>query len=103
MKHPKISVLGIDPGIANTGWAIVSANSVGKLLILDSGCIRTASSNCEGSRYTVIYSEISKLRIANTSNIVAIERVFFNKNVSSAFTTHGAIAVCQLSAATNRY
>jgi len=91
--------LGIDPGIANTGLAIVSRDLVGKFQVVDYGCIKTASSNGEGSRYTVIYSEISKLLIANTPNIVAIERVFFNKNVSSALTTHGAVAICQLSAA----
>lgn len=96
--------LGIDPGIANTGYAIVSRNSVGKFTVLAHDCIQTKpwpfGQGCgDGSRYTKIYSEISKLLVANTPNIVAIERVFFNKNISSAMTTHGAIAISQLSAA----
>lgn len=33
--------IGIDPGLANTGYAIVTRNKRGTFRILESGCIQT--------------------------------------------------------------
>lgn len=68
--------------------------------MLDYGCIKTETSpNGEGSRYAEIYMKVAELLIVNMPNLFAMERVFFNKNVSSAMTTHGAIAIVELATA----
>lgn len=88
--------LGIDPGLANTGYAVISRNSVGKCHLLDSGSIKTNPKQTQAARLLAIYQDISQLIHAHHPNIVAIEKVYFNRNVSSAITTGGAIGVCLL-------
>lgn len=90
--------LGIDPGLANCGWAVVSRTPSGKFRVLDSGNITTPASDTEAERALCIYQQISEVIASHYPHKVAIERVFFNKNVSSAITTGGVIYLCLLSA-----
>ena len=92
-------VIGIDPGLANCGWSVVVRNRSGKFILMDQGCIKTASSFDEGSRLLQIYQQITELLHVHAPNAVAIERVFHNKNVTSSLTTAAAIGVIQLGAA----
>ena len=92
--------LGIDPGLANTGYAVVSQNASGKFCVFSHGCIKTkkASPNGEGCRYLAIYQKLSEVIASHSPTCVAVERVFYNQNVSSAITTGGVIAICLLAA-----
>lgn len=90
--------IGIDPGLANCGYAVITRNSTGKCNRLESGSIRTDSKATEAERILKIYQEVSELIHAHHPNLVAIERVYFNRNVSSAITTGSVIGVCLLSA-----
>ena len=90
--------LGIDPGISNTGWAIVNRNGRGKFSVLDAGIIRTSSTDSEASRALGIYREISELLMSNFPNLLAVEKVFYNRNVSSAISTGGVVYICLLAA-----
>lgn len=90
--------LGIDPGLANCGWAVVGRNASGKYRLLDHGCIETTVDSTESERALSIYQKISEVIGAHMPNMVAIERVFFNKNVSSAITTGGVVFLCLLAA-----
>ena len=69
------------------------------LLLMDSGCIVTASSTGESERLLYIYKQITELLHVHVPNCVAIERVFHNKNVSSSLTTAQTIGIIQLAAA----
>ena len=89
------------------------------LLLMDSGCIVTASSTCESERLRVrylrnlwlrryhllstpllyIYKQITELLHVHVPNCVAIERVFHNRNVSSSLTTAQTIGIIELAAA----
>ena len=84
--------LGIDPGIANTGLAIVAAKSSGYTLE-SHATIRTSKKDTEANRYRHIQCGIAKVIEAHKPDIIAIERVFFNSNISSAMTTGGVIAI----------
>ena len=90
--------LGIDPGISNTGWAIVNRNGRGKFSVLDAGIIRTASTDTEAVRALAIYREIADLLMSNAPNLLAVEKVFYNRNVSSAISTGGVVYICLLAA-----
>ena len=71
-------ILGIDPGLANCGWSVVARNRSGKYVLMDSGCIVTASSTGESERLLYIYKQITELLHVHVPNCVAIERVFHN-------------------------
>ena len=92
-------ILGIDPGLANCGWSVVARNRSGKYVLMDSGCIVTASSTGESERLLYIYKQITELLRVHVPNCVAIERVFHNKNVSSSLTTAQTIGIIELAAA----
>ena len=89
--------LGIDPGLSNTGWAILG-RTAGKLSVLDAGIIQTSKNKTEGERILLIYREVCDLLTSNMPNLVAVEQVFYNRNVSSAISTAGVIYICLLAA-----
>ncbi len=88
-------VLGIDPGIANTGWAVVVKSSRGYRLIGD-GLIQTDSKASTGDRLLAIYKVVSEVVATQMPDRLAIERCFHNKNISSSQSTGAVIGVCQL-------
>lgn len=87
--------LGIDPGIGNTGWGIVKRSPTGYQL-LRSGVIYTASDAPTAKRFDTIYTRLVELLTKRKPDLVSIEGVFFNRNVSSAMSTAGVIAIAQL-------
>ena len=91
-------VLGIDPGLANTGWAVVARKRSGKFVLMESGCIVTSSRDSEGARLLHLYQQVTELYHVHAPNCVAIERVFHNKNISSSLSTAAVVGVCQLAA-----
>ena len=90
--------LGIDPGIGNTGWAIVGRTARGKFSVLDAGVITTPKTESEAKRVLLIYDEVSELLIENPPNLLAVEQVFYNRNISSCITTAGVVYICLLAA-----
>lgn len=66
-------VLGIDPGLANTGFAIVSRTVRGKFSVVDAGIIRTSKADSEAERALVIYQEVSELLRPHMPNLLAVE------------------------------
>lgn len=97
-KTNAVRCLGIDPGLANTGWAVISRKKSGGFQHLASGVIRTESSACEAVRYATIYNAVNALIGEHTPDVLSIESVYFNKNVSSCLSTASVIGVVLLSA-----
>jgi len=93
-----MKALGIDPGLANTGWAIVSRSSRGAFDMIDSGIIKTNGEDTEPKRMQEIYSSVVEVIHKHQLDIVAVERVFFNNNPSSCLTTAGVCYICSLAA-----
>lgn len=74
-------VLGIDPGSNITGYGVL--DDIGRTLdVIDSGVIRAPRSNL-AVRLGYILSEVQKLLDEYKPDAVAIESVFFSKNVKS--------------------
>lgn len=76
-------ILGIDPGLATTGYGIIKTQN-GKLEIIDHGGILTDAHLPFSSRLLIIYQAIKKLILTYKPDIVVIEEIFFCKNVKTA-------------------
>ena len=79
-------ILGIDPGLANTGWGIVETR--GSLCRARAyGCVSTASSDSLDRRLGKIYAEIARAIQSYQPSQLAIEKIFFGENTRSAIAT----------------
>lgn len=89
-------VLGIDPGVANTGFGIVESRG-SALLALDGGVIETPAGQPLELRLVAIADRISELLDEHNPEAMAIESIYFGKNVESAFSVgqaRGAV-ICE--------
>lgn len=93
-------VLGIDPGTATTGYGIVEIAG-GRLSALDYGAIRTTPDQSASHRLRQIYESVSTLMVRVSPTCLAVEQLFFNKNVQSALPVGQARGVVLLAAAMN--
>ena len=87
--------LGVDPGLANTGIAVVSVERGGYRL-LSHRLVKTRASLATGDRLSLIASAVLEMLDVTPVSLVAVERVFHNKNVSSSISTGKVIGVCEL-------
>ncbi len=84
-----MKILGIDPGLDRTGWAVVSKNRSGQPVLLASGLIHTPAKMPLEKRLVAIYDELTDIIQSNSPDEVAIEEVFFSKRADTqANTTH---------------
>ncbi|MBU1291193.1 crossover junction endodeoxyribonuclease RuvC [bacterium] len=88
-------ILGIDPGLNNTGYGLIRYEKK-KIELVDYGCILTYKKDTFGLRIKTIYYKIKELIEKHNPHEVVIEEIFFNKNVRSALTVskvHGMVAI----------
>ncbi len=90
--------MGIDPGIALTGYGIVQEDK-GNLVLVTYGCIRTSKNEDTCQRLVKIYRTLGEVMKEYRPDSVAVEELFFNKNVRSAFQVGEARGVALLAAA----
>lgn len=76
-------VLGIDPGTANTGFGVV-AQRASRLVALDGGVIATDPSEALPGRLLAISRRTEELIAEHGVEAVAVEDIFFGRNVGSA-------------------
>ncbi|MDR0890876.1 MAG: crossover junction endodeoxyribonuclease RuvC [Endomicrobium sp.] len=88
-------VLGIDPGIAITGWGIVELlKSKGNLSLVDCGVIATPSYLTLSIRLVDIHHQLQKIIIKYKPKVIAIEELFFfrlTKNILAIAQARGVI------------
>lgn len=78
-------VLGIDPGIEITGFAIIDVSN-GERKLLECGVIRTSKDLSLPERLTVIHEDLNSIITQYPDIAVAgVEQLFFAKNVTTAF------------------
>lgn len=90
--------LGIDPGTAICGFGVVALDG-GSLRMIDAGVIRTAASQTDGSRLVELHRALRALVSEHRPDVVAVERLFFQRNVQTAMTVGQARGVALLVAA----
>jgi crossover junction endodeoxyribonuclease RuvC len=84
-KNNFMRILGIDPGFAQTGWAVVDVFGQ-RYRPVSFGVVKTTTQDGQAERIHEIATEIG--RIASSFNVerVGMEDIYFAKNVSSAIT-----------------
>lgn len=90
-------ILGIDPGIATTGFGIVDYEG-NQLKAVQYGSIRTKADLPVPRRLKQIYDACKELLDAYRPTVVTVERLFFNRNVTTAFVVGQARGVIILAA-----
>lgn len=91
-------ILGIDPGAANTGFGVVRTVN-DRMVALDGGVIETAPEHPAEDRLNGIYDSLVQLIEWHEPKAVALEDLFFGKNVGSALAVGQARGVVMLAAA----
>jgi crossover junction endodeoxyribonuclease RuvC len=92
-----VIVLGIDPGVAHTGYGIV-AQERGRLVALDGGVVETPPVLDAGLRLAEIHRRVGELMDDYRPDAVAVEDLYFGTNARSAFAVGQARGVVVLAA-----
>lgn len=90
-----LKVLGIDPGITNTGYGLVVEESR-KMRAREHGSIRTPRSSDMSHRLGILYQRVSEVISDLAPDVVVVEQLFFNTNLKTAFAVGQARGVILL-------
>lgn len=96
-----MKIIGIDPGTATTGYGIIQETR-GKLSLIEYGAIQTSKGNSAANRLLEIYKDLTSLIKKNKPAILAVEQLFFYKNITTAITVAQARGVVLLCAEQNK-
>ena len=91
-------ILGIDPGLARLGFGVIKKFK-DKIEVLDYGCIETLPGVCDGERLKIINNELNKLIKKHQPEVMAVEKLFFFKNLKTVMPVSQAKGVILLTAA----
>jgi crossover junction endodeoxyribonuclease RuvC len=90
-------ILGIDPGTATTGFGIIEKGK--KLKCLAYGLIQTSSSLPAAERLKILNNKLNKLIKKYKPGALAVENIYFFKNLKTAMPVSQAKGVILLTAA----
>lgn len=93
-----IVVMGIDPGVARTGFGVVRVAG-GRMTAIDGGVIEAPAGAPTGGRLARIHEALTELIGWHEPAAVALEDLYFGKNVRSAIAVGQARGVAILAAA----
>lgn len=80
-----MTVLGIDPGIGRTGWGVLDKGGAKRNInLIGYGCIETPAKTSLESRLLILHEELKLLIEKYKPDIAAVEKLFFNTNVTTA-------------------
>src|SRR3954464_10259602 len=85
-------VIGIDPGTANTGFGVVRTAGA-NMVALDGGVIETPADLPVEKRLARLHESLGELVRWHEPKAMALEDLFFGKNVSSALSVGEARGV----------
>ena len=89
-------VLGVDPGTAITGYGIIEEYSDQTLKVLECGVIRTSSKFEDWDRLQILYQKIKEIILLHQPDCGAVEKLFFQQNVTTALSVGQARGVILL-------
>lgn len=92
-------VLGIDPGTATTGYGLVRARDDGHLESPAYGAIATPAGLPSHQRLSLLYHRLSELLLLHRPDSCAVEKLFFQRNISTAIAVGQARGVVLLAIA----
>ena len=88
-------ILGIDPGVATTGWGVVEDSKAADngLISIDYGVITTPKEMEQGDRLLELQDGMEEIIAEFAPEVVAVEQLFFCKNVKTALSVGEARGV----------
>jgi crossover junction endodeoxyribonuclease RuvC len=92
-------VLGIDPGTATTGFGLVRELPDGSLQMVDYGVISTPKDELAHHRLKQLYHELQAIIQRHRPESAAVEKLFFQRNISTAIAVGQARGVVMLAIA----
>ena len=92
-------VLGIDPGTAVTGYGVVKGERMSQSVLIECGVIRTRPRDPLASRLKEIHDGVVELIERHRPDALAIEDVFYARNVRTTIVLGHARGVILLAAA----
>ncbi len=78
-----MTVLGVDPGLADTGWGVVEFDGQ-HYRPVSFGVIKTAAGSDMQKRIYTIAMDLGELALRHSASVVSMEDIFFTKNITSA-------------------
>lgn len=94
-----MQILGIDPGLENTGWGVIRQGPENNFELVKFGVIKTKVAMAGPQRLRQIYEALEILIVEFDPEMVALERLFFAKNAKSGIGVSEAIGVIKVCAA----
>ncbi|HTB49274.1 MAG TPA: crossover junction endodeoxyribonuclease RuvC [Verrucomicrobiae bacterium] len=88
-------ILGIDPGTGILGFGVIEA-AKGKAQLVDAGVIRTPVKEDDAVRLQTIFEELTDIIVQTKPTDMAVEKLFFAQNVTTAMTVAQARGVVLL-------
>jgi crossover junction endodeoxyribonuclease RuvC len=95
----ELVVLGVDPGTAILGYAVVADRGDGRLRLIEHGAIRSRPKEDHGVKLRRIYLGIADVVGRHGPGEMAVEKLFFSRNTTSALAVGEARGVAILAAA----
>jgi crossover junction endodeoxyribonuclease RuvC len=92
-------VIGIDPGTATTGFGLVQENEDGSLTVIDFGVIQTPPGIAMPERLLSLYERLKEILLLHRPQSGAVEKLFFQRNVTTAISVGQARGVALLALA----
>jgi crossover junction endodeoxyribonuclease RuvC len=90
-------VMGIDPGVASTGFGVVRVESA-EMSAVDAGVIQAPTGDPAAARLARIHDGVSELLSLHRPSALALEDVYFGRNARSAIAVGQARGVALLAA-----
>ena len=94
-----MAVIGLDPGSAITGFGIIEETPDHSLIVIDYGVIRTSSKMNTADRLKSLYEQLNEILALHRPDSGAVEKLYFQRNVTTAITVGQARGVLLLALA----
>lgn len=77
-------ILGIDPGTGLLGFGVIEVGEGSKLTLVDGGVIRISQKEDDAERLAIIFDELSDIIAQTKPAEMAVEKLYFAQNVTTA-------------------
>jgi crossover junction endodeoxyribonuclease RuvC len=92
-------VIGIDPGTASTGFGLVEQSEDGRLSCVEAGVLSTPAGQPMAERLLSLYAQLNEVLLLHRPESAAVEKLYFQKNVTTALSVGQARGVAMLALA----
>lgn len=90
-----MKIIGIDPGTGILGFGVIDVEK-GKMKLLDAGVITTPPKQADSDRLETIFDELQGIIKQHSPDVMAVEKLFFAQNVTTAMSVAQARGVVLL-------